>query len=220
MRKCAIVLAAAMLAAAGCSEKPSLTSSDPKERARAIQAAVKVADEKTVEQVVALTRNEDVQTAASAVAALGRMSSPRAAETLRQVVAADTRAEVRLAAVQGLSQRTEPKAVEALRETLVRDPAPEVRGEAALGLAKAGTIEDVPVLAGAVGREADPKVARKQELAMEYLIGVRFPPPDPTMTPAQRRERVQRIRTTAMRLAEARKNKIPLGNPCKDNASK
>jgi len=210
-----MLLAAAVLAAAGCAEKPSLSSTDPKERARAIQAMAKASDDKTVEQVAVLARNENVQTASAAVATLGRISSARAIDTLQQVAASDARPDVRRIAVQSLSQRSEPKAIEALRDTLVRDPAPEVRGEAARGLAKSGSVDDVPVLAAATSRETDAKVQRYQVLAMEHLIGVKFPPPDPKMTPEQRREQMQRIRATAIRLAEAKKNKIPLGAGCK-----
>jgi len=219
MRKCVIGvigLAVAAVLAAGCSEKSgNLSSSDPKERSQAIRAVASAANDKAVEQIVPLVRHEDPQTASEAVAALGRMASPRACETLRQVVTTETRPEIRRAAVMSLAQRAEPEAVEAIREALVRDPVPEVRGDAAVALATAGTINDVPALAAAAGRETDPKVTRYQVLAMEHLTGVKFPPLDPKMTPEQRREQLQRIRTTAVHLAEARKNKIPLGAPCK-----
>jgi HEAT repeat protein len=220
MRKCLIVLAAVVLMGAGCEDKTkNLSSSDSKERAQAISAVSAAADEKTVEKVAAMVRSDNVQTASSAVLALAKISSPRAVETLRQVVVADQRPEVRQAAVISLSQRTEPEAAEMLRDTLVRDKSPEVRGEAAVGLAMAGNIEDVQVLANAAGRETDPKVTRRQVLAMEHLIGVKFPQPDPKMTPEQRKAQMQRIRTTAMRLAEARKNNIPLGS-CKHTPQK
>ena len=216
MLKWMIALAAVVvLAAAGCAEKSgNLSSSDSKERAQALRAVTAAADEKAVEKIAELARHEDVRTATSAVAALGRISSARACETLRQVMATEQRPEVRRAAVIGLAQRKEEQAVETLRETLVRDPAPEVRGEAAVGLAKAGSIDDVPVLVAAAGRETDPRAAQYQVLAMAYLTGVQFPQPDPKMTPEQRREQLQRIRTTALRLAEARKKNIPLGG-CK-----
>jgi HEAT repeat protein len=218
MLKCVIGLAAMAVLAAGCSDKTgNLSSSDPKERAQALQAVTAAADEKAMEKIAALARHENVQTASAAVEALGRISSPKACETLRQVMTTEQRPEVRRVAVNSLSQRKEEQAVETLRETLVRDPAPEVRGEAAVGLAKAGSIDDVPVLVAAAGRETDPKATRSQVLAMEYLIGVKFPQPDPKMTPEQRREQLQRIRTTALRLAEARKNKIPQGG-CKHSS--
>jgi hypothetical protein len=86
-----------------------------------------------------------------------------------------------------------------------------------VGLAKAGSIDEVPVLVAAAGRETDPRTTQYQVLAMEYLIGVQFPQFDPKMTPEQRREQLQRIRATALRLAEARKKNIPLGS-CKHSA--
>jgi HEAT repeat protein len=220
MRKCAIgVIGLAVVAvlAAGCSDKSgNLSSPDPRERSRAIQAAASAAGDKAVEQIAPLVRHEDSQTASEAVMALGRMASPRACETLRQVMTTETRPAIRQTALTSLAQRAEPEAIEAIREALVRDPVPEVRGDAAVALARAGTINDVPVLAAAAGRETDPRATQSQVLAMEYLVGVRFPPPDPKMTPEQRREQLQRIRTTAMRLAEARKNKLPRGGVCKD----
>lgn len=220
MRKCLIVLAAVVLMGAGCEDKTkNLSSSDPRERARAIAAVSAAADEKTVEKVAAMVRNDNVQTASSAVLALARISSSQACATLRQVVAADQRPEVRRLAVISLSQRTEPEAAEMLRDTLVRDTSPEVRGEAAVGLAMAGNIEDVQVLANAAGRETDPKVTRYQVLAMEHLIGVKFPQPDPKMTAEQRKAQMQRIRATAVQLAEARKNNISVGS-CKHSPQK
>jgi HEAT repeat protein len=217
MRRLVIGLAAvAMLVGAGCSGSGSgpLSSSDPKEVVK--QAAASAGDERAVERVAPLVRDQDAQTAAAAIVALSRMPSPKACETLRQVVATDQRPEVRRAAVAGLAQRTEPAAAEALRDTLTRDQAAEVREEAAQGLARVGTIDDVSVLANAAGRETNPKVAQSEVQVMGRLLGVKFPPPDPKQSPEQRKEHLQRARTTAVRLAEMRKNGIPAGG-CKHN---
>jgi HEAT repeat protein len=216
MMRWLIVLAAAAALAAGCSDKSKQGSSPADERTREIEAAARAGDDKAVEKIAPLVRHEDAQTATAAVTALARMASPKACETLQQVVLADTRPEVRRAAVAGLSQRTEPRAVEAISQAMVRDVSPEVRSDAALGLARAGTVKDVPTLANAVESEQDPKVARTQVLAMERLIGVRLPRPDPRLSPAERRAALQRLRNTALNLAEAKKNHIPRGS-CKDN---
>ncbi|MCX5682152.1 MAG: hypothetical protein NT049_00485, partial [Planctomycetota bacterium] len=59
--------AAAVLAAAGCSEKTgNLSSSDPKERALALRAVTAKADDKAVEKIAALARHEDAGTASAA----------------------------------------------------------------------------------------------------------------------------------------------------------
>ena len=209
-----IGVAAAMLVGPGCSGSGNLSSSDPKEVAKAVQAAASAGDDRAADKIAPLAHHEDAQTASVAIVALSRMPSQRAFETLRQVATADQRPEVRQAAMSALAQRKEPEALETLREALTRDTAPEVRSEAALGLARAGTIDDVPVLANAASREKDPKVARAQELAMGRLTGVKFPPPDPKMTPAQQREQRQRNQRTAVKLANDKKNGIAQGS-CK-----
>jgi len=212
-----IVLAAVAALAAGCSDKSKQGSSASDERTKEIEAAARDGDDRAVEKIAPLVRHEDAQTATAAVAALARMASPKACETLQQVVLADTRAAVRQVAVASLSQRKEPQAVEAISQAMVRDASPEVRNEAALGLARAGTVKDVPTQANALEGEQDPKVARTQVLAMERLIGVRLPRPDPRLSPAERQAALQRMRNTALNLAAAKKNKIPLGSPCKDH---
>jgi HEAT repeat protein len=217
MRRLAIGLAAAALLVAGCKDEGTLTSSDPKEVAKAIHAASSAGDDRAVERIAPLASHADTQTASEAVLALGRMSSPKALAVLQQVAATDYRPEVRRVAVVSLAQRKEPQAAEALRETLTRDQAPEVRTAAAMGLARAGTVDDVSALATAVGRETNPKVAQAEVLAMGGLLGVRFPLPDPKMAPEQRRAQLQRIRKTAMELAEAKKNGTGTGG-CKHDS--
>ena len=209
-----IGVAVAMLVGAGCSGSGNLSSSDPKEVAKAIQAAASAGDDRAAEKIAPLAHHEDAQTASVAIVALSRMPSQRACETLRQVATTDQRPEVRQAALAALAQRKEPEALETLRETLTRDTAPEVRSEAAFGLARAGNIDDVHVLANAAGREKDPKVAQAAVLGIGRLLGVKLPPPDPKMTPAQQRERIQRIQATVTRLANDKKNGIPQGS-CK-----
>jgi HEAT repeat protein len=133
------------------------------------------------------------------------------------VAATDYRPEVRQVAMEALVQRKEPEALETLRETLTRDPAPEVRTVVAMGLARAGTVDDVGALATAVGRETNPKVAQAEVLAMGALLGVKFPPPDPKMSPEQRKAQLQRIRKTALELAAAKKNGTGTGG-CKHDS--
>jgi len=209
-----IGVAVAMLAGAGCSGSGDLGSSDPKELAKAIEATASAGDDRAAEKIAPLARDGDAQKASVAIVALSHMPSARALDTLRQVATTDQRPEVRQVAVVALAQRKEPEALETLREALTRDTAPEVRSEAALGLARAGTIDDVHTLVNAAGSEKDPRVARAQVLGMERLIGVKFPSPNPKMTPVQQREQLQRIRETATRLANAKKNGIPTGS-CK-----
>jgi len=168
-------------------------------------------DGREVAEKARLAHSPDALTAIVAITALGRMAPSGACDALREVATTDQRPEVRKAAVVSLAQRKEPEALDALREMVTRDTAPEVRGEAAMELARAGTPDDVRILVTAAGRETDPQVARKLVLAMGHLLGVKFSPPDPKMTPEQRRQQVERTGKAAMELADKMKNHRAVG---------
>jgi HEAT repeat protein len=207
---------ALILFSGGCSDSfPGLSSSDAGERARALQRLAAAGDEKAVEQVAALVKHGDTRTASQAIEALGRMSSARACDALRDVMTSERRPELRKWAAVSLAQRREPQAAETLRRAVGSDPAPEVRAEAALGLARVGNIDDVDVLANAAGAENDAHVAHCEVSALEALIGVRFPY-DPNASPEARKAELERIRSTARNLAQTRKGRLPAELKCQD----
>lgn len=220
MFKCAIGLAVAMLLlAAGCSDSSKgLSSPDSGERARALRKMVAAGDDKAAAQVAPLVKHEDTRTASQAIEALGRMSSSRACDYLRDVMTSEQRPALRKAAAASLAQRREPRAAETLRQAVVGDPAPEVRGEAALALVRAGNVEDVNVLANAAVAEPDPQAARCQVTAMGAILGVRLPY-DPAATPEARKANLERIRATAAQLAQEQKGRQPPDFRCKHTPS-
>ena len=221
MLKCVMGLGLALLVlGTGCSDSSkSLSSSDPGERAAALRKMAAAGDDKAAEQVAPLIKHEDTRTATQAIETLGRMSSGRACEYLRDVMTSEQRPELRRAAVASLARRKEAQAAEAIRRAVARDPSPEVRSVAAMSLVRTGNVEDVNVLANAAVAEPDSKVVQSEVTAMGALMGVRFAY-DPAATPEERKANLARIRAAAAELARAKKNDQPAGFSCKHTPSR
>jgi HEAT repeat protein/beta-lactamase regulating signal transducer with metallopeptidase domain len=121
------------------------------------------ADPKTVDALIAATKDGDPGVRTAAAESLGRIGDPRAVEPLGALLS-DQNVEVRRAAVEALGELEDPKAIPALTRA-AKDANPAVRREAAEALLSLDEAAAIEPLLGLLS-DSDPKV---RVMALEGL---------------------------------------------------
>jgi len=172
-------------------------SEDPAERLAAIRELRGNDSALAVETCRRLSRDPDLRVALQAVRALGDAGGPDAAEALAGILGAATRGAVRgeAAAALGLCAGTDPAPLAA---TLRADPDARARAGAARGLARLRSRAALPALLDALERDDDAGVRRIAILAIQKVLGVRFPY-DVSAPPGRRAEQARSIRRLLLR---------------------
>lgn len=108
-------------------------SRNPLLRAEAVRVLGELSTESAEIGLISATSDEDADVRRAACVAWGKRNSPRALETLREVIARDDSRDVKLVAISALGNFKDQTAVDALARALEdRDPAVQLRAVASL----------------------------------------------------------------------------------------